>query len=249
LSDGGMQSISRTVAVLRVLRDAPAGLSLGKIAEKTGLPKSTVHRLVTALESEHLLSSAGSNGRVRLGPELTALAAAASAGLRERVRPHLEALLAEVAETVDLAVLDGTDVLFIDQITAPHRLRAVSAIDVRFPLHCTANGKAMLAGLSREHASRLLPSRLVRFTSRTITSRQALWHELDAVAQSGVAFDREEHTVGISAVGAAIATPDGHLGAITIVAPAARFAGIEDHLAERLLATSRAAQQALDTSA
>jgi DNA-binding IclR family transcriptional regulator len=244
-----MQSVSRTAAVLRTLRDTPAGLSLGKIAEKAGLPKSTVHRLVTALEAEHLVVSAGSNGRVRLGPELAGLAAAASAGLRERIRPHLEALLADVGETVDLAVLDGTEVLFIDQITAAHRLRAVSAIDGRFPLHCTANGKAMLAKLPRERAAALLPPRLARLTPDTITSRQALWEELDAVAQRGLAFDREEHTVGISAVGAAIATSDGQLAAITIVAPAARFAGVDDRLAEALRATVSAAQQALDSSA
>ena len=86
-----------------------------------------------------------------LGPLLERLAAATRLTLPERVRPALEQLRAELEETVDLAVLDGAQLRFVDQLPAPHRLRAVSAVGETFPLHCTANGKALLGLLFGLH--------------------------------------------------------------------------------------------------
>jgi DNA-binding IclR family transcriptional regulator len=246
--DGGVQVIARAADILRTLDDAPAGLSLSEIAERVGLAKSTVHRLVVALEAEGFLISASPNGRVRLGPGLAVLAAAATGDLVGHLRPHLLELFTSLEETVDLAVLDGDHVLFIDQIAAPRRLRAVSAIGARFPLHCTANGKALLAALPRQEARRLLPARLPGRTPATITSRTRLWEELDEARRTGVAYDREEHTVGICAVGASVRDRLGHLVAITVVVPTHRFTGNERRLADRLLEARDAAQAELEAS-
>ena len=243
--DGGVQVIARAADILRTLDEVPTGLSLSEIAERVRLAKSTVHRLVVALEAEGFVISASPNGRVRLGPGLAVLAAAATGDLVGHLRPHLVDLSTSLKETVDLAVLDGDRVLFIDQIAAPRRLRAVSAIGARFPLHCTANGKALLAELSREEARRLLPARLPARTPATITSRTRLWQELDEVRRTGVAYDREEHALGICAVGATVRDRLGNLVAITVVVPAQRFTGNERRLAERLLETCDAAQAEL----
>ena len=170
-----------------------------------------------------------------LGPLFERLAAATRLTLPERVRPALERLRAELEETVDLAVLDGAELRFVDQLTAPdrHRLRAVSAVGEAFPLHCTANGKALLAALPRERALALLPARLQRLTPATIASRPALETELDRIrAAGGVAFDREEHTEGISAAGAVVRDAAGApVAAISVPVPTPRF-----HRAERRLA-------------
>jgi DNA-binding IclR family transcriptional regulator len=246
--DGGVQVITRAADILRALDDVPAGLSLSEIAERVGLAKSTVHRLVVALEAEGFVISASPNGRARLGPGLAVLAAAATGDLVGHLRPHLLELATGLEETVDLAVLDGDDVLFIDQIAAPRRLRAVSAIGARFPLYCTANGKALLAAQPREEASQLLPARLPGRTPATITSRTRLWEELDEVRRTGVAYDREEHTLGICAVGASVRDRLGHLVAITVVVPTQRFTRNEARLAERLLETRDAAQADLEAS-
>lgn len=223
---GGVQAIARAARVLRALEVAPGGLSLGELAASVDLPKSTVHRLVQALAAEELVST-GSGGRVRLGAGLARLGAATHGALASALRPALEALRGDLDETADLAVLDGAGVRFIDQLAAPRRLRAVSAVGSTFPLHCTANGKALLAALGDQQMQDLLPARLERLTPATITSRDDLLAELASVRTSGVAFDREEHTEGICAVAAVVRDAGGPVAAISVPVPTQRFTGHE----------------------
>jgi len=242
---GGVQSIARAGAVLRALEAAPGGLALGELSAAVGLPKSTVHRLVAALTAEELIGAAP-DGRIRLGGGLARLGAASRESLGAELMPVLRQLHSEVDETVDLAVLDGTVVRFVEQIAAPHRLRAVSAVGAAFPLHCTANGKALLAVLPAEHALSLLPARLERFTANTIVARKALLAELDQVRRDGVAYDREEHTEGICAIGAAVGDPaDSPVAAISVPVPTPRFRGNEGHYAASLRSAAIAASRRL----
>lgn len=241
-SDGGdpraassVQVIARVADILRALEGEPDGLSLAQISERVGLARSTVHRLAVGLASEGFVVPASPSGRLRLGPALIRLGAASRRELRTELEPHLRRLAAEVEETVDLAVLDGAQVRFLDQVPGAHRLRAVSSIGEAFPLHCSANGKALLAALPRAEADRLLPRRLEALTPNTVTSRAALWRELDEVRRTGLATDREEHTLGICALGLAVR---GGEAAITVVVPAARFAGQEQRFGAALLRTA-----------
>ena len=240
----GVQAIARAASVLRALEAAPEGLSLGELGLAIGLPKSTVHRLVGALAAEDLVTTTAGN-RVRLGGGLARLGAATRDSIRDRLRQLLVGLRDELDETVDLAVLEGGAVRFVDQVPAPHRLRAVSAVGVDFPLHCTANGKALLAALPVERALGLLPARLARSTPNTITSRAGLLAELEVVRREGVAFDREEHTLGISAVGAAVLDGAGPAAAISVPVPTQRFLGEEPRLARRVRSAAGEASRLL----
>ncbi|HWB69759.1 MAG TPA: IclR family transcriptional regulator, partial [Solirubrobacterales bacterium] len=206
--------------------------------------KSTTHRLLRALADEELVSL-GPGGVARLGGGLARLGAASREALSDRVRPVLAELRRELDETVDLSVLDGASARFIDQITAPRRLRATSAVGESFPLHCTANGKALLAAMPEESARALLPKRLERFTAQTIVSREELIAALARVRQEGVAFDREEHTEGICAVGATVLGPSGALAAISVPVPSQRFAGREDELARMVVGAADRASKLL----
>ena len=240
----GIQAIARAGRVLRALEDAPDGLGLAELAERVALPKSTVHRLVGALAREELTASAP-DGRIVLGSAIARMAGAGRAALPARLRPVLEELSRETGETVDLAVLDGASVRFVDQLAGPQRLRAVSAVGAEFPLHCTANGKALLAALGPDTARRLLPARLKRYTAGTVTSRALLIEELATIAREGVAYDREEHTEGISAVGAAILDASGPVAALSVPVPSTRFAGAEDRYAQAVRAASERASALL----
>jgi len=237
-ADGGVQVLGRAAAVLRALHGHPEGLSLSEIAHEVQLPRSTVHRLTSALTHEGLLEAASPGGRLRIGPEVERLARGSRPELREQLRPFLELLAASLGETVDCAVLEGGQMRFIDQIPGPHRLRAVSAVGSSFPLHCTANGKAALALLGPERALELLPARLQRFTAATITRRADLLAELELIARSRVAFDREEHSPGICAAGIAVTDLAGRIAALSVPIPSQRFAGREPEL-ERELARVR----------
>ena len=229
-----VQAITRASRILAALEESPEGLSLAQIAQRVELPRSTVHRIVRALTSERFLVPVSAAGGVRLGPRLAGLASAALGELRQQIRPQLERLSERVNETVDLAVLDRDHVIFVDQVAAPQRLQAVSAVGARFPAHCTANGKALLAELSPDRVRALLPARLPRLTRNTIASRAKLMDELEQVRAEGVAFDREEHTEGICAVGRTIPDGVGGRAALTIPLPALRFYGREALLAKSL---------------
>jgi len=230
--------------MLRALEASPEGMTLSQLASAVGLAKSTVHRIVGALEAEDLVGT-GSDGRLRLGRGLAQLGASARGALRQELRPVLVHLAQETGETVDLSVLDGSHARFIDQVPSNHRLQAVSAVGVSFPLHSTANGKALLAALPPGHAAAILPPRLQRETPHTITARRALWAELDAIRRAGVAYDREEHTEGICAVGAVVRDAYGIAGAVSIPVPASRFSEREGALVSALHEAVAAAEAAL----
>ena len=158
--------------------------------------------------------------------------------LRERVfdaHPHLLQLSERVEETVDLAVLRRGHMVFIDQIAGPQRLRAVSAVGQKFPLHCTANGKAALALLEDEQIDRVLERSLERHTPATITDPVVLRQELGLIRQTGIAFDREEHSPGICAVGAAFRDPMAMTYAIAVPMPSIRFEETRAHVAQSVL--------------
>jgi DNA-binding IclR family transcriptional regulator len=241
---GSIQIVSRAASVLRALEGEPHGLSLSQVAERSGLPRSTVHRLLAALEVEGFVAAAGPNGRMALGPELQRLAGGGALDAQALLRPVMEAIFDDLQETVDLAVLEDDHLRFVDQIPAPHRLRAVSAVGATFPLHCTANGKAVLALLSDQEVARIVPARLPRHTPNTITTRRALLEELATVRATGLAVDHEEHTLGICAMGFAVGDPSGRHGAVTVPMPTQRFDGREAFIRATL---TKAHGQALAT--
>lgn len=235
--NGGVQVIARAASILRVLEPHPEGLSLSQIAADVSLPRSTVHRIVSALQAQRFVETTARDGHIRLGSALVVLGNAATRDWRRGVRPYLEQLFLEVNETVDLAVFEDDHVLFIDQIAAPHRLQAVSAVGISFPLYCSASGKAILAELTRAEIELLIPEQLSALTPNTITSRARLLEELESVKAAHVAYDREEHTIGICAVSAVVRDATGTLAAISIPVPSIRFYGNEEKLATALLNT------------
>jgi len=232
----GVQVIRRSAQILESLRGHPEGLSLSEIAAATGLARSTIHRLVRALEEERLVAPAAPRAGYRIGPAIAALAASIELPAVARIHPHLVRLSRELDEAVDLAVLEHDRVRFVDQVPAAQRLRAVSSVGAVFPAYCTANGKALLALQPRAAVARLLPELLPAITANTTTSRERLLDELDAVSRDGVAFDREEHTEGICAVGVAVEPAPGSAFAVTVPMPAQRFGPQRDRIAGKLLA-------------
>ena len=134
-----------------------------------------------------------------------------------------------------MSVLKGNAVIFTDQIQGSHRLRAVSAIGETFPLHCTANGKALLSVLPADKVAQLLRGPLPRLTRKTVTNRAELLRSIEACRRTGIAVDDEEHTEGISALGTGFVDPLGRAVALSIPVPTARFRRLRTQLADPLL--------------
>lgn len=238
-----VQVIARAAAILRALVEDDAGLSLSQIAQRTGLARSTAQRIVAALQTEKLVIAASSYGRVILGPEILRLARAARSDIVQIAHPVLVQLSAELSETVDLSVVLKDRLLFVDQVIGSHRLRTVSAVGDTFPLFCTANGKAYLATLDDRSVEQLVGSQFEPRTPHTLTKLSDLLEDLDRVRKTGIAFDREEHTLGISAAGVGLLDAVGHPMAISVPVPTQRFADMEAIISERLLTTKHALQE------
>jgi DNA-binding IclR family transcriptional regulator len=128
-----VQVIARAATILRALEDENTGLSLGQIAQRVSLARSTVQRIVSALETEKLVIAATPNGRVRLGPAILRLASSVRSDFLAMARPFLERLSQELEETVDLATVKKDQLIFIDQVIGSQRLRTVSAVGESFP--------------------------------------------------------------------------------------------------------------------
>ena len=186
---GGIQVIARAAAILRVLEHRPDGQSLGQIAKAAGLSRSTVQRIVAALAMENFVTTTGPNPGVRIGAGLIGIAAAVGSNTVALLRPHLRALSKEVCETVDLAVLSGGSAVFVDQVPGRQRLVAMSAVGERFPLHCTANGKAILACMVEADVLELIDKSTAEHPDHPLTDHNALMHELGRTRQTHLAFD------------------------------------------------------------
>jgi len=231
----GIQVIARAAAILRALRANTSGMSLGQIAEKVDLPRSTVQRIVGALQAERLVISSGGVGNIRLGPEITALSEATRYKVAEMCRLPISELSQKITETVDLSVLRVNGMIFLDQIPGTHRLRTVSAIGDVFPLTTTANGRAVLAMMDRGKAKRLV---LEEWERRGIDGDwDTFGTMLDEISATGFAYDLDEHTIGISAIGAAFVDMNGDFHAISVPIPSTRFEE-KRHAVEQALAAT-----------
>jgi len=243
----GVQVLARAAAILRHLAGAHDGMSATQLAADVGLPRTTVHRICHALEQEGFVSIDPVNGRLHPGPGLLSFAVTRHRDLHAVVGAYLERLSRELNETVDLAVLDGSEVLFIAQHPAPLRvLMAVSRVGARFPAHCTSNGKSLLAQLPPSEVKRHLPRKLEIPARKTVVPLEDFMRELDEVRATGLAFDREEHRAGICAVGVIITDIDGSVASVTVPMPAARFYEDQDTVITALLRTRDEIQAALN---
>lgn len=229
-----LQVIERASKVLRALEGQASGLSLGEIAKAVELPRSTVQRIVGALEAEQFLISATPKARVALGPALLRLASSVKIDIVQLAKPALQQLSAETGETVDLSMLQGTSAVFVDQKPGRHRLQAVSAVGESFPLHCTACGKALLAAGGRETWAAIEHKPLPSFAPNTITKHSRLREDIADFPSTLLTYDNEEYTEGISAVGTGFVDPLGRIYAISLPVPTLRFGDLLPSLEKAL---------------
>lgn len=224
----GIQVIARAAAILRVLKEERSGLSLGQIARRVDLPRSTVQRITGALSAERFIMQDPNGGGIRLGPELGAFAEAANFNIVERCRAILNEVTQKTGETTDLAVLRNGGMIFLDQVPGLHRLRTVSSVGEIFPLTTTANGRACLALMPEDQSRHLIEQEIAGGLADG--DLQALLGKLEDIRANGLAYDIDEHTAGISAIGFAFRDLSGSYHAISVPVPTMRFADIKTRL-------------------
>jgi DNA-binding IclR family transcriptional regulator len=221
-------AVSRALDILELFLERPR-LSAPQITELLQLPRTTVHELLTTLVDRGYLDAVpGAPITYRLGMRTFQLGSQFADRL-DLVREAQEAA-AEVAlacdETVHVAVLDGTDVVYIAKVDSTHPVRMVSAVGRRLPAHCTAVGKVLLAGLSPEALDVRYPAgaSLPAMTPHSITSPAKLRLLLRQVCADGVGYDDCESNEAVRCVSAPVYDhTDGLIAAISISAPTIRW--------------------------
>jgi len=227
--------LDKAFEVLHAFTNGSRVMTFSEVVRTSGMPKSTVHRVLARLIELGVIERHGV--RYRIGVAALALAGSvpASAG-RNRALPHLEALHARIGHPVQLAVLRGRDAVFIEKLSHPGAIHTGVVVGTRIPAHCTAAGKALLCGLDPVERDRWMSGPLPARTPRTITDPERLRTELLVARNSGVTMDHGEALDGIGSVGAPV-----WFGEQTAFAVSATFSlteGIGPQLAECLRETA-----------
>jgi IclR family transcriptional regulator, acetate operon repressor len=239
-----IQSVDRAVAILDVL--AAEGWKAGAdVARELRVHRSTALRLLATLERHGLVERDQRTAKYRLGGRLVQLASAVrgEADLRLAARPVCETLARAVGETVTLDVLEGREIVPVEQASGSTSVVSVNWLGTRSPAHCTASGKVILAFAPDDVRSQFLARPLERRTPSTITDRAALEAQLNGARATGYARTDEELEVGLSAIAAPVRAPGGEvIGAIDVSGPTHRF---QDDSLPRLLVRTREAAEDL----
>ena len=219
-----VQSLDRALEILRLLGSEPE-MRVTDLARRLEVHKSTVFRLLSTLQEHGLVEQTPTTEKYRLGYGLVRLAGAvvAELDLARASRSVLEELAVRTGETVNLAILQGDQVVNIDQIAAPNLVVNVNWVGKQTPLHATSNGKVLLAYLSEDERRRVLDRSLPRLTPRTITDPRILEKQLRRVLTDGYAFTLEELELGLNAVAAPVYAADGRVqAAVSVAGPSYR---------------------------
>ncbi|MEU2081966.1 IclR family transcriptional regulator [Streptomyces albus] len=220
-----VKSAVRTVELLEFFAHRPGMHTLAGVQEAVGYPKSSLYMLLRTLTDLGWVETDATGTRYGIG--VRALLVGSSYIDSDEVvtaaRPVLDRLAEETTETIHLARLDGTDVVYLATRQSQHYLRPFARVGRRLPAHSTSLGKALLAARSDDEVRAMLPPHPARVTENTLTDREALIEELHLVREQGYAVDREENTLGLRCFGIALPYRTPARDAISCSVPAARL--------------------------
>ncbi|TDE19857.1 IclR family transcriptional regulator [Actinomadura sp. 6K520] len=209
--------LRRAVAVLTAFNADDDGLGAAELARRSGLPRSTAHRIALDLVAAGLLERQGT--RVRLGLKLFEIGQRVPRQrvLRDAAVPYMSDLREATRQTVHLAVLEGTEVVYVEILGSPGGPELPSKVGGRLPAHVTGVGKAILAFSRPDAVQAVLDAGLVKASGRSVAAPGLFARELETIHREGVAYDREESGPGIVCAASPVLGPDGlALGALSV---------------------------------
>lgn len=220
----GVQSIERAFALLRALSVGPAGIT--ELAERADLPKSTVARIVSALETEGVVEQEAAGGVYQLGQGLADLAGVAPMGrnLIATARPHLLELTERTSETSGISVIEGRSVRYLDHVESEEEVLVKSWTGESLPLHLVPSGLVLLAGQANDFVDAYLSRPLDKATNRTVTDPEMIRDRLQGIREQGFLWIEAEYDPSMSSVAAPVTDGEDQVtAAIHVHGPAYRF--------------------------
>ena len=226
-SSGSNQSLDRAIRLLERLAEAEQGVSLTDLSQQLGLAPATTHRLLNTFEKLDFIQQDEELGLWFIGVRAFIVG---SAFLNRRdfvatARPYMHRLMEQSGETVNLAVLDKGEAVFISQVESHELMRMIVNLGSRTPVHASGVGKALLAVLPEYEVTKILhKSGLERITEKTIDTPAKLRTDLHETRRRGYAIDDEEHAIGLRCVAATLHDEFGEpLAALSVSGPKARI--------------------------
>jgi IclR family transcriptional regulator, KDG regulon repressor len=201
--DYSVPAIHRAVQVIELLAASHSGFSLADVSRQTGIPKSSLFRILAALEQHSIVLQDHDRKIFRLGMKLLdwGNAALEKIDLKTMVHPHLIRMAHETRESYYLTILDGNEVIIIDRADNPEMWSIVARLGARSPVHATASGQVLIADLSEETLDRMIEqSGLKKFTAKTITSEVRLKKRLREIGRDGFAVADAEYKPDLCAI-------------------------------------------------
>ncbi|HXX82406.1 MAG TPA: IclR family transcriptional regulator C-terminal domain-containing protein [Casimicrobiaceae bacterium] len=224
---GHVQSLTRGLSILEALAKAEGGLTLTDLAHRVQLPPSTTHRLLGTLERMGYVYQDGDLGLWRVGLQAFTVGSTflANRDFVAQSHSYMRRLMEQAGETANLAILDGTEAVFVAQVQCHEMMRTLVRLGSRVPLHASGVGKAIFAALPDEQIDALIKVvGLPRITDNTIVAPETMWAALRVIRQRGYSFDDEEHARATRCVGAAIYDEHAEaLGAMSVAGPVSRL--------------------------
>jgi IclR family acetate operon transcriptional repressor len=240
--DTDVQTIDRAVAILDAFTSNSPYLGATEIARRTGLSRSTAHRLIGSLLKHEFLRKDG-NGKYALGSHLFGFAATITmVGMVDLARPVMERLRDRTGETVGLNVIQGRTRVVVDQVESHHALRRTyTEIGRPLPIHQGAPGKALLAFAPHEVKNAVLSSSLTAATDQTIVDPTELRAELARITERGYALSFSERISGVHTAAAPVLNAQGlAVACLSVTGPAARLPAKPLHDAAKATVTAAA---------
>ena len=211
MASNQIQSLQRAIQLLEAMDDARRPLTLHELAAETGLVKSTAHRLLATLRESDLVEQLA-DGRYALGLHLFELGCSAGY-MRDIVfiaKPYMQAIWQQTNESVSLSLLSRGEALVLSLIESTSTFRVVARTGSKLPVHCTVQGKIMLAHMTRAEVKRILREHgMQAYTANTKRSYEELEPELQRIRQQGYAVDNNEYHAGLCSVAAPIYDENG----------------------------------------
>jgi IclR family acetate operon transcriptional repressor len=221
-----VRAVERALDVLLCFTNQTPELTMTQIAEQVGIHKSTAHRLLATLENKRFIQRDQDTGIYRLGIRLLQMAylTLEQNDLRRLAVPFMHRLCDLYEENIDLALLDDTDVVFINILEGPQRVKLAAAIGQRLPAFATASGKAILGFMPEEMVRRILDRGMPQLTPQTLISIEDFFKNLISVRELGFAISEQELEQQINAVAAPIFDQANHpIASIAVAGPAYRL--------------------------
>lgn len=224
---GQVQSLCRALSILNVIADEDHGMTMTDISQRARLPLSTTHRLLTTLQHERFVRFDNEQSLWMMGVQAFIIGNSfvRSRDIIATSRPFMMGLMEKSGETVNLAVADQGECIYLAQVECRQMMRVQAKPGSRVPMHSSAVGKALLSAMPEAKARKFLDMReLERGTDKTVVDFKALCKEIENVRQSGYALDDEEHCVGLRCVASVIYDEFGlPMAAVSLSGPLARI--------------------------